>query len=413
MTRADATDLAGRYIAATVRVLLSKWDGLCERAAKVDEGQTPELKGWAVIELLDWMNALAFEVISDLAFGTPFGMLDRDASDVVAITKKDGTVIHAPAVKILNERGEFSCLFSMFHSGYSHPAKADTRCSSSVATQGALPPWIRPYTKYYDPWFARGLASVQNLAGIAVNRVDARLAAGAGDRRDILSHLTKATDDDGNPMSRTELTAEALTQMIAGSDTSSNSSCAIIHRIVSNPRVHKKLQAELDEVLGVRGVEGVVEADDTKAEVLPYMNACLSEALRMHSTSGMGLPRIMDSDTEFGGEFFPAGTILSVPSYTIHHLESVWGDPWEFRPERWLEGDTKSIEKALNVFSFGPRSCVGRNVAMQELQIFISTLILRYDFKLTEQSKGELVVDEGFLRKPRRCQIAIKRRVME
>lgn len=378
------------YIAATVRVLLDKWDGLCERAAGTEAGAgAGELKGYAVIELLDWMNALAFDIIGDLAFGTPFNMLERDAADVVAITTESGQVRHAAAVKILNERGEFS------------------------STQGALPLWIRPYTKYYDPWFARGFASVQALAGIAVNKVGVRLDTGAGDRKDILSHLTKAVDDEGKPMSRTELTAEALTQLIAGSDTTSNSSCAIIHRIVRNPRVHKKLQAELDEAFTARGIEGVIPADDTKPEPLPYMNACLSEALRMHSTSGMGLPRIMDRDTEFGGEVFKAGTILSVPSYTIHHLDSVWGDPWEFRPERWLEADTKDIEKCLNIFSFGPRSCVGRNVAMQELQIFIATLIYRYDFHLTEASKGELIVDEGFLRKPRRCQIAIRRRKVE
>lgn len=58
-------------------------------------------------------NALAFDVIGELAFGSAFNMLDRDAADVVAITKEDGTVIHAPAVKILNERGEFSCSSSL------------------------------------------------------------------------------------------------------------------------------------------------------------------------------------------------------------------------------------------------------------------------------------------------------------
>lgn len=76
-----------------------------------------------------------------------------------------------------------------------------------------------------DPWFARGLSSVKNLAGIARNRVDARLKQGSGDRKDILSHLLAATDDEGQPMSKDELTAEALTNLIAGSDTTSNSSC--------------------------------------------------------------------------------------------------------------------------------------------------------------------------------------------
>lgn len=77
----------------------------------------------------------------------------------------------------------------------------------------------------------------------------------------------------------------------------------------------------------------------------------------------MGLPRIMSQDTEVCGQVFKAGTILSVPSYTIHHLESVWTDPMNFRPERWLEGDEntkRDLEKCLNVFSVGPRSCVGR-----------------------------------------------------
>jgi benzoate 4-monooxygenase len=87
----------------------------------------------------------------------------------------------------------------------------------------------------------------------------------------------------------------------------------------------------------------------------------------------------MTQDTEVCGEIFKAGvsplslnpaspcanpalptpqTILSVPSYTIHHLESVYTDPMEYRPERWLEEGGKDLP--LNVFSFGPRSCVGR-----------------------------------------------------
>lgn len=64
-------------------------------------------------------------------------------------------------------------------------------------------------------------------------------------------------------------------------------------------------------------------------------------------------------------------------------------------------------EKALNIFSFGPRSCVGRNVAMLELQIFMATLMYRYDFHLAAVfSKGELPVDEGSLRKPAGARLA-------
>lgn len=120
--------------------------------------------------------------------------------------------------------------------------------------------------------------------------------------------------------------------------------------------------------------------------------------------------RIMNQDTEFDGRVFPAGTILSVPSYTIHHLDSVWGDPMAYRPERWLEPGGKELEKALNIFSVGPRSCVGRNVAMMELLIFLATFFYRYDFKLEDAVRTELIVEEGFLRKPTGCIIGLKRR---
>ncbi|GAA5856734.1 hypothetical protein JCM8547_008814 [Rhodosporidiobolus lusitaniae] len=378
------------YISATVRVLFRKWDALAEKAQKNPDTEVQKygkhVKGYAVVESLDWFNALAFDIIGDLAFGAPFDMLERDGADIVAITKEDGTVIHAPAVQILNERGEYS------------------------ATLGCLPPWIRPYMKHIDPWFARGLASVNNLTGIARTRVNARLKDGAGDRKDILSHLQSGKDANGQPMGVPELTAEALTQLIAGSDTTSNSSCAILYYIVGNPRAHRKLQQELDSTFGPRGVSGVLDYEDVKA--LPVLTACINEALRLHATSGMGLPRLMTRETEVCGEVFPAGTILSVPSYSIHRLKEYWGqDADEYNPDRWLESEekTKQFEKALNIFSYGPRSCVGRNVATMELFCFISSLVLRYDFKLVEQNK-ELEVVEGFLRKPTGCLMALKKR---
>ncbi|KAK4054435.1 hypothetical protein OIV83_000929 [Microbotryomycetes sp. JL201] len=367
------------YIAATIRELVNKWDELAKKRAE----QSGKMKGYAVIDTLDWFNALAFDIIGDLAFGKPFGMLERDAADVVAIAQEDGSVIYAPAVKILNERGEYS------------------------STMGSLPVWIRPYMRYIDAWYARGFKSVNDLAGIARHRVAERLKEGSGDRKDILAHLLAAKDGEGKPMPRSELTAEALTQLIAGSDTTSNSSCAILYYIVKNPKAHKKLVEELDKHIGEKGLSGVLEYEDVKS--LPYLQACINEALRRHSTSGMGLPRLMTQDTEVCGQFFKAGTVLSVPSYTIHHLEEVWGDPMEYRPERWLEEGNKDLEKALNVFSYGPRSCVGRNVAMMELLLFISTLVYRYDFKLVDPNM-ELEVVEGFLRKPLGCKMGLKLR---
>ena len=98
-------------------------------------------------------------------------------------------------MQVLNDRGEYS------------------------ASLGVLPPHWRPLAKRI-PWFSRGNQAVQRLAGIAVAAVAQRLA-NPSDRVDLLAKLQDGRDDNGDPMGREELTAEALTQLIAGSDTTS------------------------------------------------------------------------------------------------------------------------------------------------------------------------------------------------
>jgi len=257
------------------------------------------------------------------------------------------------------------------------------------------------------PWFRKGRKAVKNLAGLAVAAVAKRLTTPT-DRIDLLSKLQEGKDDEGKPMGRGELTAEALTQLIAGSDTTSNSSCAITYHLAHNPRAQHKLQKELDDALGV---EDLTVSTFEQVKRLTYLEAVINESLRIHSTSAIGLPRLVpEGGLTIQGKYFPPDTVLSVPSYTIHRDKAVWGeDADEFRPERWLEQDQTAIQKTFNPFSFGPRACVGRNLASMELQIIISSIIRRYDFVL-EQPDKPFDTREGFLRKPLECKVGIKRR---
>jgi benzoate 4-monooxygenase len=144
--------------------------------------------------------------VGDLAFGAPFGMLEA-AKDIAVVPKNQedvmrsyGTgkvpeVIEIPAVKILNGRGEYSM------------------------SMGVLPASWRPFVRQL-PWYRRGQADVKALAGIAIMAVAKRLATPT-DRVDLLSKLQAGRDNEGKPMGSGELTAEALTLLIAGSDTTS------------------------------------------------------------------------------------------------------------------------------------------------------------------------------------------------
>jgi benzoate 4-monooxygenase len=210
-----------QYIHQNVELFVQQWTKL----AKLNGNPR---SGYATIDALNWFNYLAFDIIGDLAFGAPFGMLEK-GKDIAEMRKTpDSEPTYVQAVEVLNRRGEVS------------------------ATLGCLPRLI-PYAKYLpDRFFKDGVQAVENLAGIAVARVNERLKPEVMEKNtrvDLLSRLMEGKDSNGNKLGREELTAEALTQLIAGSDTTSNTTCAILYWCMSTPGVIPKLQKVLDEAI--------------------------------------------------------------------------------------------------------------------------------------------------------------------
>jgi benzoate 4-monooxygenase len=308
----------------------------------------------------------------------------RSGADIAEVrSSPTAPPIYAPAIEILNRRGEVS------------------------ATLGCLPA-LKPYAKYFpDPFFSKGLEAVQNLAGIAIACVKSRLEnPPSEERKDLLARLMEGRDEKGQPLGREELTAEALTQLIAGSDTTSNSSCALLFHAVRTPGVIQKLQKELDAAIPADVDVPTYE----QVRDLPYLANVINETLRYHSTSGIGLPRQIPDDSSgihLNGYYFPPGTVLSVPTYSIHHSKEIWGeDADDFRPERW-ENVTPRQKNAFIPFSYGPRACVGRNVAEMEMKLIVATWVRRYEVFLRQDYMD---TREGFLRKPLGLDIGMRRR---
>lgn len=160
--------------------------------------------------------------------------------------------------------------------------------------------------------------------------------------------------------------AEALTQLIAGSDTTGNTITHVVDVLCRYPEAAKKLQEELDQAFpNVHNEPGwVASFDDCKD--LPYTQGILYETLRLRTTVSVGLPRVVPKGgATVCGRFFEAGTTLSTPTYTTHRDVRVWGpDAREFKPERWQREGAANLEKAFLGFSYGPRACIGRNVSL-------------------------------------------------
>ena len=149
---------------------------------------------------------------------------------------------YAPAVEVLNRRGEVSAALGCY-------------------------PGLKPYARYLpDRFFRDGLRAVEDLTGIAVARFDERLESGKETERvDLLARLMEGKDENGEKLGREELTAEALTQLIAGSDTTSNTSCALLFWVLKTRGVQEKLHEELDAAIP----EGVDVPDFDSVKDLP------------------------------------------------------------------------------------------------------------------------------------------------
>ncbi|GFF49275.1 benzoate 4-monooxygenase [Aspergillus udagawae] len=370
-----------QYIHQNVELFVQQWTKL----AKLNGNPR---SGYATIDALNWFNYLAFDIIGDLAFGAPFGMLEK-SKDIAEMRKTpDSPPTYVQAVEVLNRRGEVS------------------------ATLGCLPRLI-PYAKYLpDRFFKDGIQAVENLAGIAVARVNERLkpeVMAKNTRVDLLSRLMEGKDSNGNKLGREELTAEALTQLIAGSDTTSNTTCAILYWCMRTPGVIPKLQKVLDKAIP----DDVDVPTHSMVKDIPYLQWVIWETMRIHSTSAMGLPREIPAGnppvTISGHTFYP-GDVVSVPSYTLHRSKEIWGpDAEEFVPERWDPARLTARQKAAFIpFSTGPRACVGRNVAEMELLVMTGTIFRLFEFEM--QQDGPMETREGFLRKPLGLVVGMKRR---
>jgi cytochrome P450 len=105
----------------------------------------------------------------------------------------------------------------------------------------------------------------------------------------------------------------------------------------------------------------------------------------------IGSPRIIQQGGQnIEGKWIPPGTRVSVHHWTTYHSESNFTDPYDYVPERWLGNDPRFADDNFNAhqpFGYGYRNCIGQNMAMHEMRLIMTTLLLEFDLELCEVSK--------------------------
>jgi len=256
-------------------------------------------------------------------------------------------------------------------------------------------PWL-DYLFIKNP--LRGLfggGSTGAVAHFARARVNERLnhkgtSPIAYGQKDFLARFLEAKHQHPNIVNDNQVLSYTVSNMNAGSDTTAISLRAILYYTLKNPQASKKLYQELTIALEENRISLPVSWKQSQ-EQLPYLDAVIKEALRLHPAVGLMLERVVPAEglqLPDGGPFLPAGTIVGANPWIIHRHQIFGKDVDSFAPERWLKMDTESEtgfqvrkQKMLHAtftFGAGPRTCIGKNISLLEIYKLIPSLLLRY-----------------------------------
>jgi len=163
---------------------------------------------------------------------------------------------------------------------------------------------------------------------------------------------------------------------------------SILH-MIHNPEVRRKVQEELDSVVGPHRLPCMDDMGN-----LPYTRATIYEVQRRATVVPMGTTHATDRTIEFEGHTIPKNTHVIPLLYAVHMDPEVWDQPEEFRPERFLTAENK-VQKPKHFMPFGSgqRMCLGDSLAEMELQLFFSSLM--HVFDIQPPSQDELPSLEG------------------
>lgn len=106
---------------------------------------------------------------------------------------------------------------------------------------------------------------------------------------------------------------------------------------------------------------------------------CIKESLRLYPPVPGMARKITKPMTFFDGRSVPAGCLVGTSVFGIHRNATVWENPNEFDPLRFLpENSANRSPHAFVPFSAGPRNCIGQNFAMNEMKVVVALTLRRY-----------------------------------
>ncbi|KAL3875520.1 hypothetical protein ACJMK2_033465 [Sinanodonta woodiana] len=162
---------------------------------------------------------------------------------------------------------------------------------------------------------------------------------------------------------------------VAGMDTTTTTITWAVLYLAAKPDIQERVFREVIEAVGAERLPSLQDRRN-----LVYTEAFIMEIQRICNVATVSLPHTCSVDTKIRDFDIPKGTPLIPDTDSVLFDPKIWGDPEEFRPERFIgeEGTLLKPDEFIPFFT-GRRNCVGEPLARMELSLFIPALVQKFE----------------------------------
>ncbi|KAL0891710.1 hypothetical protein Bca101_015693 [Brassica carinata] len=175
--------------------------------------------------------------------------------------------------------------------------------------------------------------------------------------------------------------------MAAGRDSTACTLTWFFWILSENPNVLTKILQEINENVAR------TRSDVQDKNKLVYLHAALSESMRLYPPIPFERKSPIKPDVLPSGHKVKSNINIMIFLYAMGRMKDVWGeDAAEFKPERWIS-ETGGLrhEPSYKFLSFnaGPRTCLGKNLAMDLMKTVIVEILQAYEINVVHGQKIE------------------------
>ncbi|XVE86697.1 hypothetical protein DITRI_Ditri18aG0054900 [Diplodiscus trichospermus] len=195
-------------------------------------------------------------------------------------------------------------------------------------------------------------------------------------------------------MERDAIKAIILDMLAAAMDTSAAAIEWTLSELIRHPRVTKKVQKELENVVGM---ERMVEESDL--EKLEYFDMVVKESFRLHPVAPLLVPHASMEDCTVNGFDIPKNSRIFINTWAIGRDKNVWTDAEKFYPERFVGSDIDLRGRNFQLIPFGSgrRGCPGMQLGLTIVRLVVAQLVHCFDWELPDDMLAtDLDMTEAF-----------------